>query len=58
MIWYAIRRFLLAIVVIVLVSAIVFLMVRLLPGDPVLMVVSRSQIGTMTPEQIAQTRHE
>ena len=58
MIWYAIRRFILAIIVIVLVSAIVFLMVRLLPGDPVLMVVSRSQIGTMTPEQLAQTRQE
>lgn len=55
---YVVRRFILAVLVVFLVSVIVFLMARILPGDPILMIVSRAQMGTMTTEQIEKIRHE
>jgi peptide/nickel transport system permease protein len=58
MIAYVVHRFLLAILIIFLVSILVFLLVRLLPGDPMLMVVSRSALGSMTEGQLEQARHE
>lgn len=58
MIAYVIQRFLLAILIIFLVSIFVFLLVRLLPGDPILMVVSRSALGSMTEGQLEQARQE
>jgi peptide/nickel transport system permease protein len=58
MIAYIVHRFLLAILIIFLVSILVFLLVRLLPGDPMLMVVSRSALGSMTEGQLEQARHE
>ena len=45
MVTYIIRRLLMGIVVIFLVSLIVFFSVRLLPGDPVLIFVAQQQAG-------------
>ena len=58
MIGYIVQRFLLAILIIFLVSILVFLLVRLLPGDPMLMIVSHSALGSMTEGQLEQARHE
>jgi peptide/nickel transport system permease protein len=58
MINFIIRRLILAILVLVLVSIFVFLAMRLLPGDPVLMYISASSMQEVTEEQLDQIRHE
>ena len=58
MINFLIRRLILAVIVLFLVSVFVFLAMRLLPGDPVLMYISASSIQEVTEEQLAQIRHE
>lgn len=55
---FIIRRLLQSVVVLVLVSLIVFLAVRLLPGDPILVLVSRSDASSFSEEQMAKLRHE
>ena len=55
---YIIRRLLMAIIVLLIVSVIVFMVMRLLPGDPIRMIVSQSQQAQFTEEQIALLRHE
>lgn len=44
--------------VLLIVTVIVFLLVRLLPGDPILMYMSQQDIQEITPEQIAIIRHD
>lgn len=58
MIAFAIRRLILAIITILLVSLIVFLLVRILPGDPILMVLSKDQSTSISKEQIEELRKE
>ena len=58
MITYAIRRLLLAVLTILFVTLVVFFMMRSLPGDPLLMVVSRDQYSTRTTEELELLRHE
>jgi peptide/nickel transport system permease protein len=55
---YLLRRVLQAILIILLVSVIVFLAMRLLPGDPIFMLVTANELATNTEEQIAALRHE
>jgi peptide/nickel transport system permease protein len=55
---YIIRRLILAAIVLFLVSVFVFLAMRLLPGDPVLMYMSASSMQEITEEQLAQVRHQ
>jgi peptide/nickel transport system permease protein len=55
---YIIRRLILAIIVLFLVSVFVFLAMRLLPGDPILMYVSSSSVQEITDEQLEALRHE
>jgi len=55
---FIIRRLILSTIVLFLVSVFVFLSMRLLPGDPVLMYVSASSIQQITQEQLDQIRHE
>jgi peptide/nickel transport system permease protein len=55
---YIIRRLILAVIVLFLVSAFVFLAMRLLPGDPVLMYMSASSVQEITEEQLDLVRHE
>jgi peptide/nickel transport system permease protein len=44
--------------VVILVSIIVFLALRLLPGDPIRLLVTSSEVQSMTDQQIAEIRHE
>jgi peptide/nickel transport system permease protein len=55
---YIIRRLILAVIVLIIVSIIVFLAMRLLPGDPILLVLSQQEMATYTPEQVAYIKHE
>jgi peptide/nickel transport system permease protein len=49
---YIIRRLLQALVVLLLVTALVFLTVRLLPGNPILLYLTNQEFESITPEQI------
>ncbi len=56
---YILRRLIQAIVVLFIVTWIVFFVMRLLPGDPILIYVGQqSSIQAMPPEQIAALRHQ
>src|SRR4030042_1818380 len=55
---YIIRRLILAALVLLLVSSFVFLTMRLLPGDPVLMYMSASSVQEVTEEQLDLIRHQ
>jgi peptide/nickel transport system permease protein len=55
---YITRRLILAIVVLIIVSLLVFFAVRLLPGDPILLYLTRGAAVTLSSEEIAAARHE
>lgn len=55
---YIVRRLIQSVIVLILVSIIVFLMLRLLPGDPLLLYIAQNQLDMLTPEQIAQLEAE
>jgi peptide/nickel transport system permease protein len=55
---YIVRRCIQAVFIIIIVSIMVFLTMRLLPGDPILMYMSQDQVGALSKEQIEATRHE
>jgi peptide/nickel transport system permease protein len=55
---YIIRRLLLGVVILLLVTLLVFLAMRLLPGDPLIIYISQSQVEVYSPEQLAEMRHE
>ena len=58
MVPFIIRRLILAIVVLFFVTLLVFLIVRFLPGDPVLLYLSRGEMSSLTPEKIAAVKHQ
>ena len=55
---YIIRRLIQLVVVLIIVSVGVFLVMRLLPGDPIRMLLTQSQVTQITDEQLQQLRHE
>ena len=55
---YIIRRFIEAFFVLIIVSLIIFFIMRLLPGDPILIYIGEIGLDSATPEQIKQMRHE
>jgi peptide/nickel transport system permease protein len=55
---FIIRRLIQTVIILIIVSMIVFLALRLLPGDPIVMLVSQSQIKDYSAEQIETLRHE
>jgi peptide/nickel transport system permease protein len=48
----------LAVVVLLVVTLVVFFLMRLLPGDPVLLYISQDQFSRVTPEELAAVRHQ
>jgi len=44
--------------VLIIVTAIVFILVRLLPGDPILVYLTQQDVESLTIEQVAKIRHE
>lgn len=55
---YIIRRLLMALVVLILATFIVFIIMRMLPGDPILLYLSQDAYSRFTPEELATARHE
>ncbi len=55
---YIVRRLIMALVVLVLVTILVFLCMRLLPSDPIQLMLTSTQQASYTDEQIAYFRHE
>lgn len=55
---YIIGRTIESIVVLVFVSIIVFFAMRLMPGDPILMLISSDEMSQITDEAVAELRHE
>jgi peptide/nickel transport system permease protein len=55
---FIIRRLIQAFVVLIIVTLLVFLAMRLLPGDPIYMYMTAGQLTTVTEEQIQAARHE
>jgi peptide/nickel transport system permease protein len=56
---YIIRRLIQTIIVLFLLSLFVFFIIRLLPGDPILIYIGRSQqLAAMSPERYDQLKHE
>jgi peptide/nickel transport system permease protein len=49
---YIIRRLLQGVLVLIIVSILIFLIMRLLPGDPLMLYVGKSQIENITPEDL------
>jgi peptide/nickel transport system permease protein len=58
MIAYIVRRLLLGILVLILVTIFIFLVMRLLPGDPLMLFVAQSQIENISPADLDRLRHE
>jgi peptide/nickel transport system permease protein len=55
---YIIRRVLQMILVLLILTVIVFLMVRLLPGDPILMYLTTTDLQEITQEEVDVIRHD
>jgi len=56
---YIIRRLIQAVFVLIIVTILVFFVIRLLPGDPIIIYVAQSaQVEAMPPEMIDQLRHK
>ena len=55
---YILLRLLHGLIVIIIVSIFVFLMMRLLPGDPVLLYLDRAAIVNVEPETLEKLRAE
>ncbi|MCR4394035.1 MAG: ABC transporter permease, partial [Dehalococcoidales bacterium] len=53
-----IRRLITSAIVLIITTTIVFLLIRLLPGDPVLLYLTKEQSATYTPEQLEILRHQ
>src|SRR4030042_6118879 len=58
MIAYIIRRLMLGVIILLLVTLLVFLAMRLLPGAPLIIFISQSQVEIYSPERLAELRHE
>ncbi|MDR1028085.1 MAG: ABC transporter permease [Clostridiales Family XIII bacterium] len=58
MVAYIVRRMLHACVVVLLVSILIFIIIRLLPGDPIIMLLNQSTGVSFTAEQIEDLRHQ
>jgi len=58
MITYIIRRLIQSVIIVVIVSMLVFLVMRLMPGDPLLMYLTSERFEQLSEEQLQQLRHE
>lgn len=55
---YIARRLLDAVLLILILSLVIFLVMRLLPGDPVLMLITGDELAQASEERLAKLRHE
>lgn len=55
---YIIRRLIQGVIVLLLVTIFVFIIIHLLPGDPITLYVAQSEAASMNPEQVEMLRHK
>jgi peptide/nickel transport system permease protein len=55
---YIIRRLLQGVIVLLLVTIFIFLVMRLLPGDPLMLYLAQSEIENISPESMAILKHQ
>jgi peptide/nickel transport system permease protein len=55
---FIIRRLIQTVVILIIVSMVVFLALRLLPGDPIVLLVSQAQLQQFSDEQLKELRHQ
>ena len=55
---YIIRRLVMALLIVIIVTALVFIVMRMMPGDPILFYLSQDQLYSFSQEQIQNLRHE
>ncbi|MBN1190478.1 MAG: ABC transporter permease [Dehalococcoidales bacterium] len=55
---YIVRRLLQGIIVLIIVSLFIFLVMRLLPGDPLMLYIAQAQIEAISPEDLQALRHQ
>ena len=55
---FIIRRLIQSILVILIVSLLVFFLIRFLPGDPILIYLSQQELATLSMEQVKELKHE
>ncbi len=55
---YIVRRLLIGVLILLLVTILVFLVMRLLPGDPLMLYLNQQNLGSLTPEQMNDLRHQ
>lgn len=55
---FILRRFIQLVIMVFLTTLMVFLIMRFLPGDPVLVYISSNEINDASPKQIEQLRHK
>jgi peptide/nickel transport system permease protein len=55
---YIIRRLLQGVLVLIIVSIFIFLVMRLLPGDPLMLYIAQSQIQNISLEDLARLKHQ
>jgi peptide/nickel transport system permease protein len=55
---YIVRRLLIGVLILFLVTILIFLVMRLLPGDPLMLYLNQQNLGSLTPEQMAELRHQ
>ena len=53
---YIIRRILMCVLVVIIVSVMLFLLMRLLPGDPLILYITQGQLDNLSPEQLDALR--
>jgi peptide/nickel transport system permease protein len=58
MVAFIIRRLLIGVVILLLVTVLVFLVMRLLPGDPLNLYLAQSQVQALAPDQVAELKHK
>ena len=55
---YIFRRLILGVIILIVVTFLIFFIMRLLPGDPLLLYVSQNDMGSANAQQLAALRHE
>ncbi len=55
---FIVRRLLIGVLILILVTLLIFIVMRLLPGDPLSLFIAQNQTQTYTPEQIQQLKHQ
>ena len=55
---YIVRRLLIGVIILFIVTVLVFMVMRLLPGDPLMLYISQQNLGSLTLEQMAELRHQ